>query len=452
MSPMGKLSPQQIARVVADHRPAKNLTEDTTEPIEETEAPYAFEPALPADHFVSRFLAYAASRTDAALEYHELGGLILLAAATPRIRARLAPYPHGLATNLYGLLIGDSTRSRKTTSKDLALDIAERALPGVLLADQSSPEGFIEQLSQRPDDSTVWALDEMGDMLLKLNSAHYMAGFRGLLLTVYGSATYRHTRHSKRRSKEGGRQADEDVIERPHLSILGATTPALFHHLRDEDVVGGLFPRFAIVTPQGKPPRRPFFEAASETEVERNRLVAELQRIYAWAKSRERAVRFQPGALECIDQYAEQIEALAGASDDLAKTMLQRLTPMAVKVSMLVAAGAPGGTTYENLIVTPDHAEAAVLVGQRWKGYALDFAGRVGETDFERTLQRCLRIVRARQGIVFRRIVAKVAHVDKRTLDLVEATLADRGLIHVTYNETAHGPRSSVWRLDEARH
>lgn len=443
---MSPVSPEQVGQVIAEER-----TDGTGEPVVEETAPYAFGAALPRDHFVSRFVNYAAGRTDAAHEYHELGGLILLAAATPRLRAQLAPYPHGLATNLYGILLGDSTGSRKTTSKDLARDIAERALPGVLLPDQSSPEGFIEQLSQRPNDATLWTIDEMGDMLLRFTTTgHYMAGFRGVILTVYGGTTYRHTRHSKRRSKAGSPQADEDVIERPHLSILGATTPAVFRHLREEDVVGGLLPRFVIAAPQRKPPRRPFFEASAETEADRNRLVLDLQHIYRWATSHERAVHFQPGALECIDRYAAQIETLAASSDDLAKTMLQRLTPMVVKVAMLAAAGAPDGTAHANLIVTPAHAAAAVIVGQRWKGYALNFAARVGETDFERTLERCLKVVRSRQGKVFRRVIAKVAHVDKRTLDLVEATLVDRGLIGVTYDGAPHGPRASVWHLAEA--
>jgi len=65
-----------------------------------------------------------------------------VAAATPTVRAQLGPYPNGLPTNLYLLLLGDSTTSRKSTSKDLARDVQDRALPGSLSADQFSPEGL----------------------------------------------------------------------------------------------------------------------------------------------------------------------------------------------------------------------------------------------------------------------------------------------------------------------
>ena len=83
---------------------------------------YSFLSPCPPDHFLTRWIDSASKRTDAAHEYHEAAGLVLLASATPNVRARLRPYPRGLPTNLYVLLIGDSTISRKTTSANLARD------------------------------------------------------------------------------------------------------------------------------------------------------------------------------------------------------------------------------------------------------------------------------------------------------------------------------------------
>src|SRR5262245_22259163 len=73
---------------------------------------YTFAPALPAGHFVSEFIRYAAECSDTAHEYYEAVAFILLAVATPQVRARLRQYPGGLPTAFYAILIGDSTRSR----------------------------------------------------------------------------------------------------------------------------------------------------------------------------------------------------------------------------------------------------------------------------------------------------------------------------------------------------
>src|SRR5690348_11565336 len=92
----------------------------TSNPLE---APYRFDHAFPPDHLVHRFAEYAAEGTDAAIEYHEANGLSLISAALPGVRAELAPYPNGLPVNLYVLLLGDSTVSRKSTSNDIRRDV-----------------------------------------------------------------------------------------------------------------------------------------------------------------------------------------------------------------------------------------------------------------------------------------------------------------------------------------
>jgi hypothetical protein len=392
-------------------------------------ASYTFASAVPAMHFVARWIQYASGRTDAAHEYHEAAALCLLAAATPTVRARLAPYPNGLPTNLYLLLLGDSTTSRKSTSKDLARDVQDRALPGSLTADAFSPEGFVEQLASRPQDATVLYVDEFGELLDKLHHAKHMAGLRGLLMTVYAGDDYIYHRHSKRQ-KDGVRVKDEDRIEGPHLSILGATTPAIFNVLAEPDVTCGLLPRFAIVMPDRKPARKKFFEVADSVEQDRTTLVMWMARLHQWATEQPRSVRFADGVLDALDAFAVRLEQDAGHHGESAKAMLQRLMPMSVKVSMLLAAGHPETLKAECLQVTGEDATGALTIVQRWHDYALAFAERIGESDFERKLQRCQRLVQQRET-ADRRVVAQLSHLDKRTLDLIQDTLVDRGMIRV---------------------
>jgi hypothetical protein len=445
MTAPGKLTAAQIAGVVnngarSEEAPAGDRS---IAPV----APYRFAAAFPRDHLVSDYVAYAAERTDAALEYHELGALALLAMSTPGIRATLAPYPGGLPTNLFGIIIGESTISRKSTAKALVQEIQACVDPASLLADQASPEAFVEQLARRSRHTSLWSIDEFTDVLDKIHHAKYMAGMKGLLLQVYGGGSYRAQRHSKRKGKGAAQTKEEDldIIEEPYLSILGTATPSLFDRLEQGDVLSGLLPRFAVVMPTTKPSRRPFFQTSEGVQVSQASLISRLHRLLAWCSDGpRRATTFAPDALQAIDAYAEQMEQRSAALDDAAKAMLQRLVPMALKVAMLAASGRPSVYETEGLSVSLDDARAALHVIRRWEGYALAFAERIGESRFERDLRRCVRVVEGR-GRVLRRVIAKTVHLDKRTLDLVEATLVDRGVIKTYAEPAASGPATVIW-------
>lgn len=448
MTPPGKLTPAQIAGAARGNGVGAAIVEEPAHrELPATVAPYHFTAALPPDHLVSQYVTYAAERTDAALEYHELGGLILLAMNTPGIRAQLAPYPGGLPTNLYAAIIGESTTSRKSTAKALAQEIQTCVDPSSLLADQASPEALVEQLARRDRSTSFWAIDEFADALVKIQSAKYMAGMKGLLLQVYGGGTYRAQRHSKRKGKgaDQAREEDVDVIEEPYLSILGTATPAIFDRLDQADVLSGLLPRFAVVMPTTKPPRKPFFQASEGIQISQAALVAQLHRLLAWCTDGpRRPVAFAPAALQAIDHYAEQMEQRSATLEEAAKAMLQRLVPMALKVAMLAAAGRPSVHQGAGLSVTPEDARAALHVIARWEGYAQAFADRIGESRFERDLRRCVRVVEGR-GRVLRRNIAKTVHLDKKTLDLIEATLVDRGVIKTHAEPAASGPATVIW-------
>lgn len=412
---------------------------------------YTFETPFPPGHFVRDYLEYASMRTDAAHVYHEAAGLALLALATPRIRARLAPYPKGLPTNLYLLLMGDSTRSRKSTAISLATDIADAALPGSRIPDAFSPEAFIEHLAGRPRNSTLWTPDEFGEMLVKLRSVRYLAGLLGLLLTLYAGNDYEARRHSKR-VKGGGSEQDVDSILEPSFSILGATTPTVFEALTEADITNGLLPRFAIMMPDEKPDRKPFYAVSAETDQARNRLISRLHAIHTAALDGEHAVQFSEDALKMLDLYAETLENDADAATETAHTMKQRLVAMSVKVAMLSAAGRPDGLqrSATPLIVDMPDADIAVRVVMRWEHDAMRFAERVGESRFETILQKCLRIVLARKAVP-RSVIAQNAHVSKKILDDIEATLLDRKLIEVREEPSSSGPARMVWEAAKAR-
>jgi Protein of unknown function (DUF3987) len=406
--------------------------------------PYAFAAPVPPGHFLADYIAYAAERTDAAHEFHEAAALVLLASATPGVKAKLRQYARGLATNLYVLIAGPSTGSRKSTAKNFARDVHDAVLPDAALADLTSPEGFLEQLARRSGQPSTWLIDEMGDLLDKLHHARHMAGLRGCLLSLYDGIDYRYVRHSKR-TKAGTAVADEDWVRDPHLSLLGAATEAVFDTLTSADVTSGLLMRFAIVMPARKPARRPFEEGPPALADARDALARRLHALLAWATTGPRRVTFAPGALAHLDTFAATLEASGADLSERERAMLRRLDAMTIKLSMLVAAGRPETPDGDRLTVTLADASAAVTIAARWRADAVAFAGRIGETEHERQVERCLRVISGKPR-VDRRDVAQRVHLAKRALDDVEATLQDRGLIRVEKIKAKGRPTRTLWQ------
>jgi hypothetical protein len=411
----------------------------------EADTSYQFTPAFPADHFVTGFIDYGAECVDAAHEHLETTALILLATATPGVRARLRQYPRGLPTAFYAILIGESTRSRKSSVAGLGLDLLTDAVPECRLAEQASPEGFIEQLAQRQTDSSLWYVDEIGEALDGLTHRKYLTGLRGLLLELYEGRPYRYKRTTKR-TKAGTPIVDELTVDRPHLSVLGATTPAIFEIITGRDVRSGFLARFAVTMPAQTPPRRGLEEPTEDLTLRRAALAHRLSEIYLWAKPADRRVQFLGNALAIVDQFALSIETGDALANDRSRAMLQRLNAMTVKLAMLAAVGRPGAVDRDHLVVTPEDAAIAVQVASRWRDYAIAFGERVGETALEQLMERALRVVQKRRQCS-RREVAQLVHCTKKTMDEVEATLLDRGAIEVKTIESKSGPAARVWTV-----
>jgi hypothetical protein len=273
-----------------------------------------------------------------------------------------------------------------------------------------------------------------------------MVGLRDLLLEIYGGGSYRYTRHSKREKETGARVSDEDFIEGPHLSILGCATPTLFEVLMEGDVLSGLLPRFAVVLPTGKPARRPFYTAGVGGQQHRDRLVAWMQQIHTWAAAHPQPVRVDAAALDALDAFDQAIETQAArAATEAGKIMLQRLTAMAVKVAMLTAVGRPGAAVADAALhVSRDDAASALAFLARWRDGAGAFVANLGASRLEQTIARALKLL-PRRGPIRRRELARGLHVSKPQMDVVEATLVDRGLIRLGKAEASSGPPAATW-------
>ncbi len=395
---------------------------------------YNFRTAFPDDHFVSEYIRYASQQTDASHEYHEAVALALLSVATPDVVAPIAQFPLGLRTNLYLLLVGTTSLSRKSTAKDIGKDLAKRVWPGVLLNEKSTPEAFAQDLASRSARSSLWAVDEFAQMLVQMHKRDFMTGLAGLLLEVYSGADYTYQRTSK----------PSVAITAPHLSLVGCCADTIFDKLHEDDVTSGLLPRFGIVMPTSKPARMAFHETHANLTSDANALMFRLNEL---SPRRDpagaligppRSITFSPAALDAIDQFGAECEKQTGE-------LFRRLAPMAMKVAMLSAVGHK--FRLDPLVVSGDDAANAVQVVRRWAESAAVFQRKLGETRLEKLVTRALALAWTKgqkTGVpVGRRLLARLLHVDAKSMAEAEKTLADRGHIAVEKMQT----QEVVWVL-----
>ena len=388
---------------------------------------YSFEVSTAADpeHLLSRYIGWASSLTDSPVEYHELSGITLLSMALHSVKAILGPHPDGLQANLYGLVIGDPGKSRKTTATGFARRIAEDFLPDSTVSNWHSPEGFVQELAEQSHKPVLLSIDEFAGYADKLHHQKYLAGQMGLLLSAYTGEPLKY-----RRSKKGDGQEHEFVADDVGLNILACCTPgALFGNLTLADVQSGLLPRFAVAWPEGKPPRKPFYKIQDARTTERNIIIARLNELRQWSAPGRRAV-FEGDSLKMIDHNVAWVENV-GEHDEALASMVQRLPTMLIKLCMCIAAGRQDVTTRDALVITPQDVEDALPILGRWIGGAERFAQELTASSHERLVRRALTLLRDRGGRATRSDISRTLRESSDVLDRLEETLRERRYITV---------------------
>ena len=365
---------------------------------------YEFDTAFSQGSFVSDFIEYVSAQTDAPLEYAEAAALVCLSVAGYRCKANLAPYPGGLSNNLYVLLVGETTVSRKSTVQRIASQMIKSVMPPSVLPNRSKTEALIKSLANRSGVPSVWTPDEFGVTLAQIYQRDFMAGLEEMLLTVYSGDDYQYER-----------VLDTVTIRSPHLSVLAAATPESLARAGATALDSGLLPRFAIVYPQVMPESRAVGQAKDMSAIRQN-LISRLHAIVSWSDSK-RDITFSEEALN----------ALNSAESDLIGGAAARLPTMLYKVAALAA------ISEQSTHVRLSHAQSAITVVRRWGSGVTNIVPEMyrhsTDQQFDLQLDYILQELEKAGGVLSRVQVANLLNVRKQRLDDIQLTLEDKGKI-----------------------
>lgn len=144
-------------------------------------------PSVPDNTIVDRYIAWARTRTDAAEGYQRAGILTVLSTvfsdfAYPATRFKMG----GL--NLWFMILGGTTRSRKSTARNYMLDTIEALESDYYqydLGSDATAEGLTVELADDPGRSKLYNRDEVHGMFREIGAKGYMSGLKETFTELY---------------------------------------------------------------------------------------------------------------------------------------------------------------------------------------------------------------------------------------------------------------------------
>lgn len=138
--------------------------------------------------FIDEYVEWAASKTDAAREYHVAGAFTILSTIFSDF-GHAVPKFGRLPLNLWFMVLGDTTRSRKSTTRSQMLKtlhaLQDEEDYHYDLGSDFTGEGLTTQLLTRANRSSLVHLDEVQDFIDSLDKKSYLSGLRGQMTELY---------------------------------------------------------------------------------------------------------------------------------------------------------------------------------------------------------------------------------------------------------------------------
>jgi hypothetical protein len=384
--------------------------------------------------FIDTYRNWAKVLTDASPDFHNLCAFIAFSALVSN-SVRIETSVGALVPNLWGLLIGDSTITRKTTAMRLVVEFLTGMDKELVAATDGTAEGLLQAMSVRPNKSSVYHKDEVSMLFDSMMRKDYMAGMQETLTALYDSPPYYKKRLANR----------DIIVESPVFIFLGGGVPdRILNTVSESFVFSGFLPRFLISTgeSQGKlikalgPPTeagiggRPEifnkFADVYETygiDVETRiggqkvlmppRYIAKLTP-EAWAKNAE----FETILIET---------ALKSSVKDLALPTLDRLSRSILKMATILACLEQKP---KNGIVTVKESNVinAAWYAQKWGENAIHLMLNAGKGTNEKTLEKIFTFIENNPGAL-KSVVMLRFHLDAKGAANHLQTLEERDLI-----------------------
>ena len=409
--------------------------------------------------FVEDYINWAKSVGDAAPQYHEAGGFIALSSLLSGSLTLRTSYGE-IKPNLWFMILGDTTLTRKSTAMSLAMGLVKKIDPDIELANDGSLEGLQTAISTRPGQPSLFVRDEFAGLLEAMTKKDYLAGLYQFFCEVYDC------RSTKRQLKK----EIIDIQDPIFIMFAGGIKSKITSLLTEEHFTSGFAPRFVFITAEadinGRKSMRP---ATVATDEQRNALATQLRKIrahYKAVKSNQaiidpvtKRIVMPPERLpvwevlmpdEVWDRYDKlEREMVRVAEGNLSmKTILtpsyERLAKSTLKAAVLIAASEMRRPPEEGVVVEMEDMLAAIRYLEGWRLHTNIVLKESGKSVDEQLLTRIYQNI-TREPNITRGKLSQNFHLSKYNAARFLETLEDRHMIVGT--KSGNGFRYTAVRI-----
>lgn len=396
--------------------------------------------------FIDKYRRFGEVATDAVPQFHDIAGFILLSGLLAG-NLKLSTSYGTMIPNIWGLIIGESTLTRKTTAGEMAIRLLHEIDSSAILATDGTVEGLLTRLADRPGRVSLFYRDELTGFFDSINRKDYLAGMPETLTQLYDVPPV-YTRTLRK---------ETITINDPVFVFFGSgIKDRLYEILNDEYVYSGFLPRFLIISGETDMRRlRRTGPATPKSSGMRNEILKDLTAMHdlycqeaiikVAGQEIQRSVDTEVELTsEAWERYGNiemtMVEAAHGSPlAGLALPTFERLSRSCLKMSMLLAASRQEPQEAKIEVTEQDVVNAAGYI-QEWGQYSIDIIQNVGKGKSIRQLDKVRRLIQRTPGM-HRSNILRMFHLSARETDEVLRTLVDRGEIEIK----KRGKAATLW-------
>lgn len=358
---------------------------------------------VPTNTFVDRYVAWAMTRTDAPETYHRSVAVTIMTAIFGEYGSCPTKFDSNLT--LWFLLLGPTTRARKTTAMMLGMDLLgdmEDGKYSYLLGSDVTSEALSAVLPKRDGMTSVFYRDEAHGLLYEQDKKRYLAGLREHMTELYGGRVRNALRASNANDSEDTPKRGN--IRTNFVMFLCGTMDQVTSALTIDDYQSGHLARFLVAEADPPPMTKDDMRIEQYDGVDRGEDVMRQSILNDLAQARaywERLVR--PRRTTMIQFDSAAWERLMDARWDIyraaqAHEMAEVLTPTTdrmgtsvMKCSVLLAMADKAEK------VQMDHVLKAIALAEEWYTATAKIAGRIMHSSWSAQQEEVLSMVAGRK-------------------------------------------------------
>lgn len=383
---------------------------------------------VPTDTVVDDYVAWAKTCTDAPETYHRIGALCLLSSVFGEFGR--CPVRRDANLTLWFLMLGPTTRARKTTSMNLWVDILadlQTENYAYLLGSDVTAEALNVVLPKKDGRTSVLYRDEAHGLFSEQDKKHYFTGFRERLTDLYSGRVPVVLRAATAHIEVTDEEKAKTIKARTNfVMFLAGTTKQVAEVLTVKDYQSGHLARFLISEADPPPMTRDMMYSeqydGSEDSFDgmRHTLINRIGDAREFWEGRT-----PPGSLKIVNFETDAWRRLQDAQWDIYQASIhdemhevleataKRMGDSLQKVCVLLA------MSEQRTMVNMGDVLRACLLAEEWYTDAVGFAGKLMHSVWSGRQEEILGMVRSRlDGVTQAEIYSRFRHkMQEREID-----------------------------------